>query len=160
MSERVYSLCEGHGEARRVLRWGVSRLGAGHDAEMSAAVGAGQVLGTQSSYVEWTPDAPRQKSAEAMQAHRIRNMRRRVQAKFPLFAEEFERDALKANKFSLAACQADRDASAAIDADWRKRWWKEHPESLRVYLPNVPAEARCKASPPAGCSTGGQHGND
>jgi len=138
MSERVYSLCEGHGESRRVLRWGVSRLGAGHDAEMSAAVSEGQKLGTQSLYVEWTPDAPRQKSAEAMQAQRIRNMRRRVQAKYPLFAEEFERDALKADKFSLAACQADRDASAAIDADWRKRWWEEHPESLRVYLPNNP----------------------
>lgn len=25
---------------------------------------------------------------------------------------------------------------------------------------NATAEARCQASPPAGCSTGGQHGND
>lgn len=135
MSDRVYSLCEGHGEARRILRWGISRYGSGHDAEMSAAVCESQHLGRQSLYVEWTPDEPRQKSAEAMQAHRVRNLRRRIQAKYPLFAEEFERQARTQDQYSLEKCQADRDASAAIDADWRTRWWKEHPESLRVYLP-------------------------
>lgn len=136
MSDRVYSLCVGYGEARRILRWGVSRLGSGHDAEMSAAVSKGQDLGAQSLYVEWTPDELRQKSAEAMQAHRIRNMRRRVRVRFPLFAEEFERQALTQDQYSLEKCQVDRDASAAIDAAWRKRWWDEHPERLRVYLSN------------------------
>ena len=145
MSDRVYSLCEGHGEARRVLRWGVSRLGSSHDAEMSAAVSAGQVLGTQSSYVEWTPAPIKQRGAAAMQAQRLRNGRRRVaklQERMPLFAEQIEREEFARPKYTLQACEADMAESAAIDATWRDRWYREHPEDRRVYLPNVSGEGR------------------
>ena len=31
--------------------------------------------------------------------------------------------------------------SAAIDATWRDRWYREHPEDRRVYLPNAHALA-------------------
>lgn len=138
MSDRVYSLCEGHGEARRVVRWGVSRLGAGHDHEMAEAVSAGQVLGSQSSYVEWTPSPIKQRGAVAMQAQRLRNGRRRVaklQERMPLFAQEIEREEFARPKYTLAACEADMAESAAIDAAWRDRWYREHPETRRVLLP-------------------------
>lgn len=137
MTSRVYSLCEGHGEARRVVRWGMSRHGREPDPEMEAAVTRGQILGRQSLYIEWIPQPIRQRGAAAMQAQRLRNGRRRVaklQARMPLFAAQIEQEEFARPKYTLAACEADAAESAAIDAMWRERWWQEHPEDRKVVL--------------------------
>jgi hypothetical protein len=140
MSDRVYSLCEGHGDSRRVIRWGVSRLGREHDPEMESAVSTGHVLGRQSLYIEWTPAPIKQRGAAAMQAQRIRNGRLRVAklaARFPLFAAQIERDEFSRPKYTLESCQSDADTSAAIDRSWIDRWHSEHPQDRRVYLSNT-----------------------
>jgi hypothetical protein len=80
-----------------------------------------------------------------MQAQRLRNGRRRVaklQERMPLFAEQIEREEFARPKYTLQACEADMAESAAIDATWRDRWYREHPEDRRVYLPNVSGEGR------------------
>jgi hypothetical protein len=58
----------------------------------------------------------------------------------PLFAEQIEREEFARPKYTLAACEADMAESAAIDATWRDRWYREHPEDRRVYLPNGAGE--------------------
>jgi len=142
--DRVYSLCEGHGESRRIIRWGVSRVGRGHDPEMEAAVSAGQVLGQQSLYIEWTPEALKQRGAAAMQAQRLGNGRRRVaklQERLPLFAAQIAAEEFARPKYTIEACQADMATTAAFDATWMARWRDAHPDYTRVYLPDLCASA-------------------
>lgn len=137
MSNRVYSLCEGHREDRTVVRWGVSRYDREHDAEMEAAVCSGQQFGKQSIYIEWTPKPLKQHSPERMLAQRIQNMRRRIESKFPLFADQFEREEMKRDKFSLETCQADYERRGQVDGKWHAEWWAAHPEDRRVCLPDA-----------------------
>jgi len=140
MSDRVYSLCEGYRENRKVIRWGVSRYGRKHDVGMQEAVCVGQELGRQSLYIEWTPRTPKQRSPEQMREHRLRNMRKRIERKFPLFAEQFIHEQLKRDKFDLNACKADHEARTRLIAESNASWWAAHPEERRVRLPNAQVE--------------------
>jgi len=134
VSDRVYSLCEGHRENWKVIRWGVSRFGREPDAEMQQAVCKGMQLGCQSLYIEWTPKIYKQRSPEQMQQHRLRNMRRRIERKFPLFAEQFVQEQLKRDKFDLDACRNDHAARTRLIAESDAAWWAAHPEERRVKL--------------------------
>jgi len=135
MSERVYTLFKGNGADRIIIQWGVSRFGNKHDQEMEDAVSVGQILGKEHVGIEWLPEPCKQRSPEMMRAQRLRNMRKRL-SKYPLFFDEFEKAELRKEYFSLKGCQADYEDRTKTDQEWMAKWWKAHPDILRVRLPN------------------------
>lgn len=131
---RVYELVEGNiYSSGKILKWGVSRYGTSRDEEMENAVWAKRIIGKHTCYVSWAPRRTRFKSPKQMQAHRLRNMQKRV-GKFPLFAGELEKEELERDKFSLAACERDRAAKVIIEEQWIKEFWQRHSPGRQVWL--------------------------
>ena len=134
---RYYELRSTWGPDGECIRWGLSRFGKKHDAEMDAAVSTGKNLGDGTSLcVSFTPVIPRMKSAAAVQAHRIRNMRARA-AKLPLLAAQIEAEELAKPYFSIEQAERDQAERLAYFEKWAAQWWADHTPDKQVHLPNA-----------------------
>jgi len=132
---RIYALRRGHGDDSIVICWGASRFGSDPDMEMERAVYRDWQPGCGlACYVEWSPSFGRRHSPKQMKAQRERNMRRRVEMRYPLYADQVISGELKRPYFRLETCERQYDERTEINEAWARRWHEVHPEEKRVYL--------------------------
>lgn len=139
---RYYEIRSTWGPDGKCIRWGLSRFGKLHDDEMDAAISAGKKLGDGTSLcVGFTPVIPTTKTAAAVQAHRIRNMRARA-AKLPLLAAQIEAEELAKPYFSLEDAERDQAERRVYYDKWAAKWWAEHTPDKQIHLPNDAGDLR------------------
>jgi hypothetical protein len=137
---RYYELRKGWQAKAEIIRWGLSRFGKAHDQEMQDAVAGQKTAGDGTAFcVGFTPERRRIAKPEQVQAHRIRNMQKRV-SKFPLFAEQFEKQEMQRSYFSLEEANQSQRERLENDQKWEKDFWARLPLELEVRLPNAPAD--------------------
>lgn len=133
---RIYSIRDSWKSDAKVLRWGASRFGDKHDPEMEKAVADGhKIPGDGKPFcVDFTPEMPRFKSPAQCREQRIRNMRKRIQQRDPLFADQFEVQELKRDYFSLEKVTRDQETKKAYFEKWILNFWNEHSPDKEVKL--------------------------
>jgi hypothetical protein len=134
---RFFEIKDGWGPDSKCVSWGLSRFGKRHDEEMSQAIAALHTPGDGKSFcVGFTPSIPKMHSPARVAAQRIRNMKARA-AKLPLLADQIEAEEMKRSYFSEAEAERDQAERRAYYGKWEARFWEQHPEALRIVLPNT-----------------------
>ena len=133
---RIYEIKSDWGSDSKLICWGMSRFGDGHDAEMEEAVAADKVPGDGKPFcVGFAPEMPKFRKPEQVRAQRIGNMLRRA-AKLPLFADQIEAEEIQKDYFSLAAAENHQTKRKAYMEKWCEKFWREHTAELEIKLSN------------------------
>jgi len=133
---RIYEIKSNWGSDSKLICWGMSRFGDGHDAEMEEAVTADKIPGDGKPFcVGFTPEIPKLRKPEQVRAQRIRNMQRRA-AKLPLFVEEIEAREMQRDYFLMEAVEKHRSKRKAYIEKWCEEFWREHTPELEIKLSN------------------------
>jgi hypothetical protein len=104
---------------------------------MSQAIAALHTPGDGKSFcVGFTPSIPKMHTPARVAAQRIRNMKARA-AKLPLLADQIQAEEMKRSYFSEAEAERDQAERRAYYVKWEARFWEQHPEALRIVLPNA-----------------------
>lgn len=129
---RLYELRD---DNNKILSWGKSRFDDGTDNELAEAVYAEWALGSSlRCCVCFEPPPHKQRTPEQMRAQRIRNMKERIAAKAPLFADQLEAEEMEREYFSLERCQADHQERAEYLAQATVDFWNNRPADREVTI--------------------------
>ena len=131
---RIYEIRDGFGPGAKVLRWGASRFGDGHDYEVQNIVLSGSTPGDgRALCVGFVPVIPLFWPAERVRAQRIRNMRRRA-AKEPLFADQIEAEEMRREYFTIEHAERSQLEKKSQWENIVNEFWKTHCENTETKL--------------------------